>query len=66
MLSAVLARARERGEFRPGADIDMGAQMLVGAYYAQYLAGVPFREGWDERVVDTVLMGLRRPLHRSW
>jgi AcrR family transcriptional regulator len=61
MLRAVLARARERGEFRPDADIEMGAQMLVGAYYAQYLAGVPFREGWDERAVDAVLMGLRRP-----
>jgi AcrR family transcriptional regulator len=60
MLRAVLARAREQGELRPDADIEMGAQMLVGAYYAQYLAGIPFREGWDERVVDTVLMGLRR------
>jgi AcrR family transcriptional regulator len=59
MLRAVLARARARGELRPGADIEMGTQMLVGAYYAQYLAGVPFREGWDERVVDTVLKGLR-------
>lgn len=64
MLRAVLVRARERQELRPGADIEMGAQMLVGAYYAQYLAGVPFREGWDERAVDTVLIGLcRRPLH---
>lgn len=60
MLRAVLARARERGELRPDADIEMGAQMLVGAYYAQYLAGIPFREGWDKRVVDTVLMGLRQ------
>lgn len=63
MLRAVLTRARERGELRPGADIEMGAQMLVGAYYAQYLAGIPFREGWDECVVDVLLMGLRR-LHR--
>ena len=61
MLRAVLARGRERGDLRPDADIEMGAQMLVGAYYAQYLAGIPFREGWDEHVVDTILMGLRRP-----
>ena len=60
MLRAVFARARERGELRPDADLEMGAQMLVGAYYAQYLAGIPFREGWDGRVVDTVLKGLRR------
>ena len=44
----------------PDADIEMDAQMLVGAYYAQYLAGVPFRQGWEERVVDTLLMGLSR------
>ena len=60
MLRAVFARARERREVRADADVEMGAQMLVGAYYAQYLAGVPFREGWDERVVDTLLVGLRR------
>ena len=60
MLHAVLARARERGELRPDADIEMIAQMLVGAYYAQYLAGVPFREGWDQRSVDTVLKGVCR------
>jgi len=60
MLRAVLARARARGELRPDADIEMGAQLLVGAFYAQYLAGVPFPEGWDERVVGTVLLGLRR------
>jgi AcrR family transcriptional regulator len=61
MLRDVLARGRARGDLRPDADIEMGAQMLVGAYYAQYLAGIPFREGWDERVVDSVLMGLSRP-----
>ena len=51
-----------RGEIRRDADVEMAAQMLVGAYYAQYLAGVPFREGWDERVVDLVLaaVGPRR------
>jgi len=60
MLRAVLARARDRGELRPDADIEIGAQMLVGAYYAQYLAGAPFKKDWDERVVDAVLTGLRR------
>jgi AcrR family transcriptional regulator len=61
MLRAVLARARDRGELPRGADVEMGAQMLVGAYYAQYLAGTPFRDGWDERVVDLVLAALVRP-----
>lgn len=65
-LLGVLARARERGDLRPGADIEMAAQMLVGAYYAQYLAGIPFQRGWDERVVDAILNGLRasKPQHR--
>src|SRR5215470_6552141 len=61
MLRAVLARARDRGELPHQADIEMGAQMLVGVYYAQYLAGTPFRDGWDERVVDLVLAALSRP-----
>ena len=63
LLRTVLARARDRGEIAAGADVEMGAQMLVGAYYAQYLAGTPFRDGWDERVVDLVLTSLvrRRP-----
>jgi AcrR family transcriptional regulator len=61
MLRAVLARARDRGELPYDADVEMGAQMLVGAYYAQYLAGTPFGDGWDERVVDLVLAALCRP-----
>ena len=61
MLRAVLKRARERGELARGVDIETGVRVLVGAYYAQYLAGTPFREDWAERVVDTVLDGLRRP-----
>jgi AcrR family transcriptional regulator len=59
MLRAVLARARDRGQIRADTDIEMVAQLIVGAYYAQYLAGVPFRKDWDERVVDSVLNGLR-------
>src|SRR5215471_9824446 len=59
MLRAVLGRARDRGELPRETDIEMGAQMLVGAYYAQYLAGTPFRDGWDERVVDLVLAAVR-------
>ena len=58
---AVLERARERGELRTDADVDAAIAMLVGAYYAWYLAGAPFPRAWAERVVDTVLDGLRRP-----
>jgi len=58
---AVLERARERGELRTEADVDAAIAMLVGAYYAWHLAGASFPREWAERVVDTVLDGLRRP-----
>ena len=58
---AVLDRARERGELRTDTDVDAAIAMLVGAFYAWYLAGSPFPRDWAERVVGTVLDGLRRP-----
>jgi AcrR family transcriptional regulator len=60
-IRAVLDGARGRGELRPGADLDAAVQALVGAYYAQYLAGVPFPRRWPGSLVDVVLDGLRRP-----
>ncbi len=60
MLRRVLEGARDRGELKPGADIATAVNLLIGAYYAQYLAGAPFAEDWAGRVVDTTLMGLRR------
>ena len=38
----VLEHARGRGELREDADIEAAVNMLVGSYYAQYLAGGPF------------------------
>ena len=32
--------------------------MLVGSYYAQYLAGGSFPDDWPEAVVGTILTGL--------
>jgi AcrR family transcriptional regulator len=57
-LRAVLDRARERGELRPGADLEVAVNMLIGAYYAQYVAGDPFGRAWTGRTVDAVLAGL--------
>jgi AcrR family transcriptional regulator len=57
-LREVLEHALDRGELRDDADIEAAVNMLVGSYYAQYLAGVPFPEDWPEGVVDTVLDGL--------
>lgn len=57
-LTALLAAAHSRGELAPDADIGLAVNMLVGALYAQYLAGAPFAEDWSRRVVDAVLVSL--------
>ncbi|HEX9370778.1 MAG TPA: TetR/AcrR family transcriptional regulator [Roseiflexaceae bacterium] len=58
---AILDRARARGELRDAADLDLAGNMLIGAYYAQYLAGEPFADDWAERTVDAVLASIARP-----
>ena len=57
-LREVLEHARGRGKLRDDADIEAAVNMLVGSYYAQYLAGDAFPDDWPEAVVDTVLDGL--------
>jgi AcrR family transcriptional regulator len=59
-ISGVLEHARKRGELRDNADIEAAVNMLVGSYYAQYLAGDPSSEEWPEAVVRTVLEGLNQ------
>jgi AcrR family transcriptional regulator len=57
-LRAILEAACARGEFRPDADLAIAANLLVGAYYAQYVGGAPFDDKWAEHVVEMVLDGL--------
>ena len=57
-LREVLEHAKERGELRKGGDVEAAVNMLIGSYYAQYLAGQPFPEGWPAAAVDTVLVGI--------
>lgn len=57
-LRAILEAARARGELRPDADIALAVNMLVGAFYAQYVAGDPFAADWSAKLVDTLLRGL--------
>ena len=47
--------ARDRGEIREDADLDAAIEMAFGAYYAHYLSGEPFPEGWEDRIADAVL-----------
>ena len=57
----VLEHAHERGELRKDTDLEAAVNMLIGSYYARYLAGDPFPEDWPEAVVGTVLKGLNEP-----
>jgi AcrR family transcriptional regulator len=58
-LAGLLADARDRGELAPNADIEAAATLLMGAYQSRYLSGEPFPERWEERLVTTMLAGLR-------
>lgn len=55
MLRDVLQAASTRGDLAPDVDIDLLVNALIGAFYAQYLAGEPFPPDWEERLVTTVL-----------
>lgn len=57
-LRAILEAAHTRGELRAGADLDLAVNMLVGAFYAQYLAGTRFAGDWSEKLVETLLAGM--------
>ena len=56
----VLEHALGRGELKKHADLDAAVNMLVGSYYAQYLAGDPFPDDWPDAVVHAVLDGLKK------
>lgn len=55
-----IAGAVARGELPPAAEADAetAIEMAIGAYYARYIAGRPFDEGWPERVADATLRAL--------
>lgn len=55
LLRDALLAARARGRIAPDADVDTAVEMAVGAYYARHLAGEPFDDGWEDRVVDATL-----------
>jgi AcrR family transcriptional regulator len=58
-LRAVLEAARDRGELRADANLDVAVNALVGAFHARYLAGEPLGGRFLSTLVDTVLDGVR-------
>lgn len=45
----------ERATLRQGIDVETAINVLVGSYYAAYLAGGKPRRGWERRAADVVL-----------
>jgi len=50
-LRGILKRAR----LRQGIDVDTAVNLVVGSYYAAYLAGGKPRRGWERRTAEAVL-----------
>jgi AcrR family transcriptional regulator len=55
---SLLERARELGQLRGDADLDLALEMLVGSVFARRIAGSPSVAGWAERAVDAVWVGM--------
>ncbi len=58
MFRLILERAQAAKELRAGVDIDAAVNMLVGAFYARYLAGGKIPPGFAEEVARTVWRGI--------
>jgi AcrR family transcriptional regulator len=58
LLLGLLTAAQARGELRPDADIEVAADMVVGALFAHYLAGEPVDDHWIARLVDTLMLAV--------
>jgi AcrR family transcriptional regulator len=50
--------AAAEGRIAPTVDPDTVVDLISGAYQARYLAGDPFPDGWEERVVDAAMAAL--------
>jgi len=50
----ILRRGIAFGTLRRGLDLDAAVNLLIGAFYARYLASSELPEDWPERVIDAV------------
>ncbi len=55
---ALLVRAQELGQLRRDADLDLALQMLTGSVFARRVAGQTSEDGWAERAVDAIWVGM--------
>ena len=61
IIRGILERARRHRELRPGVDLDAAVSMLVGAFYARYLATSKVPSRVAQTVVATVWTGICKP-----
>jgi AcrR family transcriptional regulator len=54
----LLRRAQELEMIRPDADLDLVMEMLIGSFFARYLAGRKVPPSWAETAVATLWKGL--------
>jgi AcrR family transcriptional regulator len=60
MLRSILERARQRGELRAGVSIDAAVNLMVGSFYARYIASSSVTPRFAREVVDIVWAGLQK------
>lgn len=58
MLKTILERAAQRGELRLGVDVDCVVNMLVGAFYARYLATSKIPSNFPAELAETIWGGI--------
>ncbi len=61
MLHAILLRAQKRKELRPAVNLDCAVNMLVGAFYARYLATSTVPPDFAGDVVGLIWKGIASP-----
>ena len=58
MLRSILERARKAGELRPEVNLDVAVNMMVGAFYARYLADSHVPASFPAQLVAVVWKGM--------
>jgi AcrR family transcriptional regulator len=57
-VEGIVTQAQEAGQLRADVVPAIVSELLLGAFYAAYLAGNPMDDAWDEQVVDIILRGI--------
>lgn len=58
LLATIIKRGMASGAVRADADIEHIVDLLAGAYFARYLAGLSTDRRWAEKVVDSIWRGM--------